>query len=114
MFSEFLYFQATSFAGSLSPLPIGLVELDASFTLIDGGLDDSTFSGLSNLNWVYLDGLTFNQSIPSGLATLPNLEYLYISDAKITGDLSYLPTMTKIIEHWADRNPSLVSVYPTF
>jgi hypothetical protein len=104
---EYIYFQATAFAGDLVRLPPNLLELDCSFTLISGGLIDENFEGLDNLNWLLLDGNAYNSSVPSVFGRLQNLEFLYISDAFISGDLSYMEGMPKIIEHWIDVNPGL-------
>jgi len=111
---EKLYFSSTSFSGRLAPLPIHLVEFDCSYTMIDGGLTNEVFKGLSKLNFVLLDGNAFNSSVPSIFGSLPNLEYLYISDAFISGDLSYMQGMPKMVEHWVDVNPGLKGTIPTF
>lgn len=109
MLIEYLYIQATSFAGDLPPFPTGLVELDLSSTLISGGLVGSNFVGLDELKFLLLDGCQFSTSIPTELASLPNLEYFYASDAMITGDLSYMSAMPSIFEHFVANNPNLVS-----
>jgi hypothetical protein len=111
--TERLYIQATAFAGDLPRLPINLFELDCSFTLISGGLTDENFDGLDELNWLLLDGNAYNSSVPSVFGSLKNLEFLYISDAFISGDLSYMEGMPKIVEHWIDVNPGLTGpVFP--
>ena len=97
----------TSFSGHIPRLPIGLIEFDASHTLIDGGLIASNFEGLDYLTWLLLDGCIFNSPIPTEMALLPNLQYLYTSDSMITGDLSYLKGMPAIFEHFAHNNPKL-------
>jgi hypothetical protein len=108
-FLEYLYFESTAFAGNLPKFPVGLMELDASYTLISGGLDDANFAGLIYLEILDLNGLAFNQPIPETLASLPSLAYFFISDSQITGDISYIAFMTSIREHWIDNNPDLVS-----
>jgi hypothetical protein len=112
--SERLYFQATAFAGSLVPLPTNLFEFDCSFTLIDGGLNDATFAGLNQLNWMLLDGNAYNSSVPAVIGSLAELEFLFISDAFISGDLSYMQGMPKMIEHWIDVNTGLSGQIPAF
>jgi LRR receptor-like serine/threonine-protein kinase FLS2 len=110
---EFLFFQATAFAGDLPRLPPNIFELDCSFSLISGGLINENFEGLDELNWMLLDGNAFNSSVPSVFGSLPNLEFLYISDSFISGDLSYMEGMPKIIEHWIDVNPGLTGpIFP--
>lgn len=112
--AERLYFQATAFAGPLVRLPTNLFEFDCSFTLIDGGLVNENFAGLNQLNWALLDGNAYNSSVPSVFGSLPELEFLFISDAFISGDLSYMRGMPKMIEHWIDVNPGLGGTIPTF
>lgn len=109
-----LYFQDTAFAGPLAPLPVNIFEFDCSFTLIDGGLTNANFAGLNKLNWALMDGNAYNSSVPTALASLPELEYLYLSDSFIVGDLSYMQGMTKIVQHWIDVNPGLGGTIPTF
>ncbi len=109
-----MYFQATAFAGPLVPLPPNIFEFDCSFTLIDGGLVNANFAGLNQLNWALLDGNAYNSSVPTVFASLANLEFLFISDAFISGDLSHMQGMPKMIEHWIDVNPGLGGTIPTF
>jgi hypothetical protein len=95
-------------------LPTGLIEFDCSFTLISGGLTEENFAGLNLLNFALLDGNAYNSTVPAVLGTLSNLEFLYLSDAFISGDLSYLQGMPAIVEHWIDVNPGLGGTIPTF
>jgi hypothetical protein len=111
--SEYLYFSKTSFSGHLPKFPTGLVELDVSFTLIDGGLEGSNFEGLNSLEWLVLDGNQFDAPIPAEIGALESLEYFYAAGAMITGDLSYMENMPSIFEHWVDDNPGLVSIVVT-
>jgi len=104
---KYLFVGKTAFGGSISKLPSGLIEFDASHTNINGGLVASNFEGLDHLTWLLLDGCKFQTSIPTEFAQLPSLEYFYISDAQITGDLSYLEGMPKLFEHFASNNPNL-------
>jgi hypothetical protein len=99
---------------ALEKLPTGLVEFDASHTLIDGGLTASNFEGLNDLTWLLLDGCAFQTSIPTEFALLPGLEYFYISDSQITGDLSYMQNMPVLFEHFASNNPELVRTLACF
>jgi hypothetical protein len=113
-FTEYLYFQATAFAGDLPRLPVGLIEFDCSFTLISGGLVDGNFAGLSRLNYALLDGNAYNSTVPSDFGALPALEFLYISDAFVSGDLSYMQGMPAMVEHWIDLNPGVGGQIPAF
>ena len=97
--TEYLFFQATAFAGPLPPLPTGLIEFDCSFSLISGALTDATFAGLNRLDYALLDGNAYNSTVPLVLGTLPNLRFLYIADAFVSGDLSYMQGMPSIFEH---------------
>ena len=51
--------------------------------------------------------------MPQVFSSLPNLEYLYISDAFISGDLPYMVGMPNMIEHWIDVNPGLGGTMPS-
>ena len=55
----------------------------------------------------------FNTSIPAILSELPDLEYLYMTDNFLTGDLSPLEGSPAIKEFWADGNSGLSGpLYP--
>jgi hypothetical protein len=82
--------------------------------LTSGGLTDENFAGLNNLNYIVLDGNYFNSSVPSVFGQLQNLEFLYIADSYISGDLSYLEGMPKIVEHWVDFNPDFAGPIYSF
>jgi Leucine-rich repeat (LRR) protein len=109
-----LYFKSTAFAGDIPRLPSGIEEFDASFSLISGGLVAENFQGLNSLEYLVLSGNALNSTVPSVLATLPNLEFLYLSDAFISGDLSYMEGMESMIEHWIDLNPDFGGPIPAF
>jgi len=111
----YLYIQNTMFSGKLpKKFPDGLIELDIANSLITGTLDGAAFEGLNSLRFLLMDGMQFNSSIPSEIASLPNLEYFFATDAMITGDLSYMQSMPIIFEHWTDRNPDLGGTIPSF
>lgn len=111
----YLYFQDTMFGGSLpSKFPDGLIELDIANSMITGILDGAAFKDLNALRFLLMDGLQFNSTIPTEIAALPNLEYLFASDSLITGDLSYMGSMSSIFEHWVDRNSGLGGTIPNF
>ena len=113
--SGYLYLQNTGFSGRLPPkFPEGLVELDIANSLITGDLQGAAFENLSSLRFLLMDGVQFDSSIPSEIAFLPNLEYLFATDAMLTGDLSYMENMPMIFEHWVDRNPKLGGQIPNF
>lgn len=61
-----------------------------------------------------MSGNALNATVPSVFATLPNLEFLYLSDAFISGDLSYMEGMDRMIEHWIDFNPGFGGTIPAF
>jgi hypothetical protein len=105
--TEFLYLGVTGFAGELPILPSGLIEVDFAFCLIDGGLTDAAFAQATLLEYVNLGGNAFNASVPAVFGTFANLEFFYVSDCFISGDLSYMNGMPSIFEHWNDVNPGL-------
>ncbi|KAG7339381.1 two component regulator [Nitzschia inconspicua] len=99
--------EETAFAGDIPRLPDNLVNFDISFAFYTGGLNDANFEGLNMMNFIDLDGNAFNSTVPSVFGRLPNLEFLYISDAFISGDLSYMNGMPAMRENWIDTNPGL-------
>lgn len=99
--------EETAFAGNIPRLPDNLVNFDISFAFFTGGLTDGNFEGLEKLSFIDLDGNAFNSTIPSVFGRLPSLEFLYLSDSFLSGDLSYMEGMQSIREHWIDTNPGL-------
>jgi len=99
--------EETAFAGNIPRLPDNLVNFDISFAFFTGGLTDEKFEGLEKLSFIDLDGNAFNSTIPSVFGRLPSLEFLYLSDSFLSGDLSYMKGMPSIREHWIDTNPGL-------
>jgi len=99
--------EETAFAGDIPRLPEFLVNFDISFAFFTGGLTEDNFEGLNKLSFVDLDGNAFNSTIPSVFGRLPSLEFLYLSDSFLSGDLSYMEGMSSIREHWIDTNPGL-------
>eukprot|EP00537_Pseudo-nitzschia_pungens_P010024 CAMPEP_0172390282 /NCGR_PEP_ID=MMETSP1061-20121228/6944_1 /TAXON_ID=37318 /ORGANISM="Pseudo-nitzschia pungens, Strain cf. pungens" /LENGTH=765 /DNA_ID=CAMNT_0013120597 /DNA_START=45 /DNA_END=2342 /DNA_ORIENTATION=- len=99
--------EETAFSGAIPRLPENIVNFDVSFAYYTGGLIDSNFENLQKLTFIDLDGNAFNSTIPSVFGRLPNLEFLYLSDSFISGDMSYMQGMSSIREHWIDTNPGL-------
>ncbi len=99
--------EETGFSGPIPRLPDNLVNFDISFAFFTGGLIDANFEGINTLNFVDLDGNAFNSTVPSVFGRLPNLQFLYLSDSFVSGDLSYMNGMTAMREHWIDTNPGL-------
>lgn len=102
---EFLYVGQTGFSGDIPLLPSGLIEVDFGFSLIDGGLADSNFGLSTALEYINFAGNAFNTTVPSVFSTYQNLQFLYLADSFISGDLSYMQGMPSIFEHWIDQNP---------
>lgn len=114
---EYLYLGTTSFEYDGVPSVLGklsaLEELDFSYSMYYGSLDGATFSNLSNLRYLAMDGNAYNSSLPSELAELPNLEYLYAGFCFLEGGLDFVTSMNKIKELWVDDNPSLKGKVPS-
>jgi hypothetical protein len=110
---EVLNYGSTSFRGPIPKLPSTLIEFDCSYTLHTGPLLESSFEGLDHLRVLILDGNQYNSSVPFIYGRLPSLKYLYIREASLTGDLSYMQGMPAIVEHLVDGNPDLSGpIYP--
>jgi hypothetical protein len=75
---------------------------------------DENFDGLDRLNFMAMDGNAYNSTVPNALGGLQNLQFLFVADAFITGDLSYMEGMPAIVEHWIDINPDLSGTIPSF
>jgi len=99
--------EGTGFSGDIPLLPENLVNFNIRNAFYTGGLTDGNFAFASRLNYLNLDGNMFNTSIPVTLRELPDLEYVYMSDNLLVGDLSPLEGSPAIMEFWADGNPSL-------
>lgn len=108
----FLFFKNTAFSGPLSRLPQNIREFDCSFSFISGGLTQQNFQGLNSLVFANFDGNAYNSTVPSAFSSMPNLQFLYIVDGFISGDLSYMVGMQSLREHWADSNPGLGGQIP--
>lgn len=99
--------EETSFTGDIPRLPDFIVNFDIAFAFYTGGLEDANFVGLDNLRFLDLDGNAFNSTVPAALGSLPNLEFLYLSDSFLNGDLSWMEGMSAIRELWIDTNPGV-------
>lgn len=99
--------EGTSFSGDIPVLPKNLINFNIRNAFYTGGFADDKFILLSQLNYLNLDGNMFNASIPALLSELPDLEYVYMSDSFLTGDLSPLEGSSAMKEFWADGNPGL-------
>jgi hypothetical protein len=113
---EYLFFGSTSFEYDGIPPEFSkltkLKELDFSYTLYFGELNGAAFEGLTNLQYLVMDGNAYNSSLPSQLINLPSLEYLYAGFSFLEGDLSFIPQMPSIFELWIDDNPGIGSSIP--
>jgi Leucine-rich repeat (LRR) protein len=67
-----------------------------------------------NLEFLVLSGNNFNTTVPLVFATLPRLEFLYISDSFMQGNLNYMLGMQAISEHWIDLNQNIGGTIPAF
>lgn len=90
-----------------------LVHLDVSYTLFFGPLQPEIFANLQQVQYLYIGGNSYNSSIPGTVGQMENLLYLYAEYTDIEGDLSFIKTMPKIFELWADKNPKLKGTIPS-
>lgn len=113
---EYLFLGTTSFEYDGVPTEIGrltkLKELDFSYTLYFGKLQEGMWGGLTDLSYLVMDGNAYNSTLPQDLVTLPNLEYLYSGFSFLTGDLEFISQMPKIAEIWVDDNPAFAGTIP--
>mmetsp|Transcript_25248 Transcript_25248/g.55354 ORF Transcript_25248/g.55354 Transcript_25248/m.55354 type:complete len:477 (-) Transcript_25248:114-1544(-) len=99
--------EGTGFTGDIPLLPENLVNFNIRNAYFTGGFIDEHFLLASELNYLNLDGNMLNSSIPSVLSELPNLEYLYMTDNFLVGDLSPLKGSQSLRELWVDANPGI-------
>jgi hypothetical protein len=52
-------------------------------------------------------------TIPSEIINLPILQYLYLQNCDLQGDLDFLPNMTDLQEFWIDKNEGIRGTIPT-
>jgi hypothetical protein len=105
---EYLFFGTTSFEYDGVPTHLGtltkLKELDFSYSLYFGALPEGIWGGMTELNYLVMDGNAYNSTLPQDLVSLPNLEYLYAGFSFLEGDISFIADMPKIFELWLDDN----------
>eukprot|EP00977_Amphora_coffeiformis_P029339 scaffold40122_cov214-Amphora_coffeaeformis.AAC.1 len=89
-----------------------LIHLDVSYTLFFGPLQPEVFKNLHDVQYLYIGGNSYNSSIPDTVGQMENLLYFYAEYSDIEGDLSFMTTMPKIFELWADKNPKLKGTIP--
>jgi len=89
-----------------------LAHLDVSYTLFFGPLQREVFENLHNVQYLYIGGNSYNSSIPDTVGEMENLLYFYAEYSDIDGDLSFMTTMAKVFELWADKNPKLKGTIP--
>eukprot|EP00339_Tiarina_fusa_P004892 CAMPEP_0116998044 /NCGR_PEP_ID=MMETSP0472-20121206/1258_1 /TAXON_ID=693140 ORGANISM="Tiarina fusus, Strain LIS" /NCGR_SAMPLE_ID=MMETSP0472 /ASSEMBLY_ACC=CAM_ASM_000603 /LENGTH=482 /DNA_ID=CAMNT_0004697087 /DNA_START=121 /DNA_END=1569 /DNA_ORIENTATION=+ len=113
---EYLFYGTTSFEYDGVPTEIGLLtnlkEYDFSYTLYFGEFEGSTWTQLTNLNYLVMDGNAYNSSLPDEMLALPNLQYLYSGFSFLEGSLDFVPQMPAVFELWVDDNPGLAGVIP--
>lgn len=113
LFAATIIVEDTGFGGDIPLLPKNLTGFNIKNAFYTGGFNDSSFELSTHLNYLNLDGNLFNTSIPPILSQLPDLEYLYLSDNFLVGDLSPLEGSSALREFWADGNPGLTGpLYP--
>ena len=66
------------------------------------------------MNFALLDGNAYNSTVPAVFGQLASLQFLYLSDSFVSGDLSYMQGMPAMIEHWIDLNPGITGTIPPF
>lgn len=112
--TEYLFVGFTGFSGWMPTLPPGVLEIDFAYTLIHKGFDDSVFADATLLEYANFGGNNFNTTIPSALASLPNLRFLYFVQCELRDtDMSFLEHMPSIYELWIDGNPNFTGSIPS-
>lgn len=86
-----------------------LRSMDVSYCLFHGAIADDFFETFPDLEYLDIGGNMFNGSIPSTIASLWSLKFLYMEYTDLQGSLnpilkSGLPAIEEI---WCDDNPDL-------
>jgi Leucine-rich repeat (LRR) protein len=70
---------------------------------------------MKELLYLEMGGNSYNSAVPAGIASLPELEALYLDDCDLEGDLSFILDLeaSSIYEIWLDGNPALGGRIPT-
>lgn len=90
-----------------------LEYLDVSYTLMFGSFNGGEiFTSLTNLRTLELSGNMYEEAVPTEITNLPRLENLYIDNAHVVGDLSFIPAMPAILELWLDYNEGITGSIP--
>jgi len=91
------FFANNNFLESTSGLPwqmgslVNLELLELSFNILGGDLSsNSVLASMPNLELLELEFNHFTGSIPSYFGNMEKLQYMYLRDNKLTGDLSFL------------------------
>jgi len=90
------------------------VEYDCSTTLYFGDLRGAIFSKLQKLTYLVLGDNSYNMNtVPTEIITLPQLQYLYLHNCDLQGNLSFMKNFTKMQEFWIDKNLGIKGSIPT-
>lgn len=90
------------------------VEYDCSTTLYFGTLRGEIFANLTKLTYLVMGDNSYNMaSVPSEIVNLPNLEYLYMHNCDLQGNLDFVSDFNKIQEFWIDKNLGISGTIPT-
>ena len=88
---------------------VNLRSLDVGYCLFHGAIHDGFFSAFPDLEYLDISGNTFNGAIPSTVASLSSLKFLYMQYTDLQGSLDpILKSGLRLIEElWCDDNPNL-------
>jgi hypothetical protein len=73
-----------------------LRDIDLSYTVLHGDVRPEVWAQLTNLEYLEMGGNAYNTTIPLEIASLPNLDSLYLENSYMSGDLSFMDNMTVI------------------
>lgn len=101
---------------SLSPFyrHFHTVEYDCSTTLYFGELKGEIFANLQKLTYLVMGDNSYNMAtVPTEIITLPELQYLYLHNCDLQGNLGFVKDFNKIQEFWIDKNAGINGAIPT-
>lgn len=95
-------------------LTLLLVEYDCSTTLYFGDLRGDIFQNLQKLTYLVMGDNSYNMAtVPLEIITLPELQYLYLHNCDLQGNLMFMSEFHKIQEFWIDKNEAIKGVIPS-
>jgi hypothetical protein len=115
---QYLFYGNTFFQYDGIPTYIGaltnLIKYDCSTTLYFGDLRGEIFQNLQNLTYLVMGDNSYNMAtVPSQIINLPKLQYLYMHNCDLQGNLAFMKHFTQMQEFRIDKNLGIKGSIPS-